>query len=177
MTLLLANNARIIYGTTLWTWRMRDGQAEHISANSVLFDVVPLPRPATPQQAESQDGTIRLRGYTMPRRKARPGETLTLNLIWQSLRRLDGDLQARVTLRDAGGRILAQQALPIGAQDHGTATWQEGELAEQSFALALPAAAPGAAALTVELIAPDGQVRPYAGQAGPLKLLDVEITR
>jgi hypothetical protein len=177
-SLLLANNAQIIYGTTLWTWRMRGGVAGDIVVDPVLFDVVPLPQPATPLQADSQDGTVRLRGYTMARRRARPGETIEISLVWQSLRKIGGDLRARVALRDTGGRPLAEQTLPLGKPDHGTSTWQEGEIADQPFALALPGDAPsGAAALTVELLGPDGRPLPFAGSTGPLKVVDVEIVR
>jgi hypothetical protein len=178
MALLLANNAKIIYATTLWTWRIRDGRLEKIAPDPVLFDIIPLPRPATPFQHDSQDRTIRLRGYTMPRRKLRPGDPLAFSLIWQSTRKVAGDLRARIALADGQGRLLAEQTLPLGAPDHGTGTWQEGEIAEQPIGLALPVDAPlGPATLTVELIGPDGQPRPFVENAGPLKLAEVEVVR
>jgi hypothetical protein len=176
-TLLLANNAQIVYGTTLWAWRINSGQPAAVATDQVGFDVVPLPQPATQQVTDSHDGTIRLRGYTLPRRPVRPGETITISLVWQSLRKIGGDLSARVALHDRQGRILAARALPIGAPEHGTSRWQEGEIAAQSFALAVPGdVSGGVATLTVELLGPDGQTLPLGG-AQPLRVAEITIER
>jgi hypothetical protein len=178
ITLLLANNAKVVYATTLWTWSMRAGQVLNAAADPVMFDVVPLPRPVTARQIDSQDGLIRLRGYTLPRDHLRPGETLAFSLVWQSLGKLDADVRARVALRATSGQIVAEQTLALGARAHGTSSWQEGELAEQDFALALPSdAASGAVALGVELLGPDGQARPFAsGEVSP-HIIDITIRR
>jgi|GEM_PF-3186987 len=177
-TLLLANNGQIVYGAKLWTWRMRDGRPDQVTTDPVVFDVVPLPRPATPHVVASQDGTIRLRGYTLPRGSVRGGETIELSLVWQSLRKLDGDLRAHVILRAADGRALAEQTLPLGSPDHGTSTWQEGEVADQPFALALPKDAPGGtAALAVELLRADGRPVPFRDAGELLKVVEIEIVR
>ena len=176
-TLLLANNAQIVYGTTLRAWRINSGQPAAVTTDQVGFDVVPLPQPATQQVTDSHDRTIRLRGYTLPRRPVRPGETITISLVWQSLRKIGGDLSARVALHDRQGRTLATRALPIGAPEHGTSRWQEGEIAAQSFALAVPGdVSGGVATLTVELLGPDGQTLPLA-DAQPLRVAEVTIER
>jgi hypothetical protein len=176
ITLLLANNAKVAYATTLWAWSVRAGRMDDIAADSVMFDVVPLPRPATMRQIDSRDGTIQLRGYTLLRDRLRPGETLAGSLIWQSMRKLAADMRARIVLRAESGQILAEQTLPIGARDHGTSTWQEGEIAEQAFALALRGvAAQGAGALSVELIGPDGRAQPFASGEESLRVVDVTI--
>jgi len=178
IALLLANNARIVYGTTLWDWRVRNGVARDVETDTVNFDVVPLPRPATPLEARSGDGLLRLRGYTMPRRQLRPGEKLSLSLVWQGLGKIPGDLSARVALRDAGDRPLAEQRLPLGARDHGTSRWQEGEVAEQEFAIVVPQeAGAGDASVSVELVEPDGKALPFEGGEPLLKVVDVEIVR
>lgn len=176
ITLLLANNAKVVYATTLWTWSVRAGQVLNAAADPVMFDVVPLPRPATARQIDSRDGLIRLRGYTLLRDHLRPGETLPISLVWQSLGKLEADLRARVALRAASGQILAEQTLALGARDHGTSSWQEGELAEQSFALALPSdVATATATLSVELLAPDGRARPFASGEDTLRLADIHM--
>ncbi|HEU5099206.1 MAG TPA: hypothetical protein VFU22_09310, partial [Roseiflexaceae bacterium] len=178
LTLLLANNAKVVYATTLWTWRQHAGRVIDGAADPVTFDVVPLPRPATTRQLDSQDGRIRLRGYTLPRDHLRPGESAPLTLIWQSMGKLAPDLHARVMLRAQSGQILAEQTLPIGAPDHGTSTWQEGELADQAFTLALPTdIAPGVGTISVELIGPDGKARPFTNEEASPRLADVAMIR
>jgi hypothetical protein len=177
-SLLLANNAEIVYGAKLWAWELRDGQVEQLVADAVTFEVVPLPRPASLLDAAIENGALRLRGFTLPRRSARPGETITPYLVWQSLRKIDGDLQARVTLRTADGRVLAEQTAALGKPDHGTSRWQEGELANQPFDLALPPDSPlGRATLQVEIIGPDGQVQPFASAGAALPIVEIEIVR
>ncbi|HNP74692.1 MAG TPA: hypothetical protein PKK15_26460, partial [Kouleothrix sp.] len=177
-SLLLANDAKVVYGTTLASWQRAGGAVQKPVAESVIFDVVPLPRPASARVAQSADGTIRLEGYTLPGARARPGAVLELTLVWQSLKKIDGDLQARVLLRDASGRALAEQTQPLGAREHGTHAWQEGELAEQRVVLALPndvAAQP--ASLSVELIGPDGRPLPFRDGAGPLPIAELALVR
>jgi hypothetical protein len=175
-TLLLANDARVVYGTTLWTWNIRDGKAQNIFADPVPFDVVPLPRPASPLDARSADDTMRLRGYTMPQQTARSSARVELSLVWQSLRKIEGDLHARVTLRGASGRVLAERVQPIGAPDHGTHTWQEGEIAEQPFELVVPDdTLAERATIVVELIGTDGLAVAFADGAKAIELTELAI--
>jgi hypothetical protein len=175
-TLLLANDAQIVYGATLWTWNVRDGVAQNIYADPLPFDVVALPRPATALEARSADGALRLRGYTMPQHTARAGDRIALSLVWQSLIKIDADLRARVVVRDASGQPIAEQTSPIGAPEHGTSTWQEGEASEQSFELMLPREiAAGSAGLEVTLLGPDGQELPFDSGGATVALAGVEL--
>jgi hypothetical protein len=174
LTLLLANDARIVFGTPLWEWEVRGGAVRGALADPVAFEVLPLPRPATPVGAIAEDGALRLAGYTLPGGVARPGEPLTLHLVWQALRRSGSDLRARLELRDAGGRVLVAASGPLGPPEHGTSTWLEGELSEQELVLDVPADARGAAALFVELRAPDGRPMPLGGSAS-YKLAEVRV--
>jgi hypothetical protein len=94
----------------------------------------------------------------MPQQTARAGERITVSLVWQALRKIDRELEARLTLRGADGSMLVQQILPIGAPEHGTSTWQEGEVAEQPFTLVVPQEATlGAATVEVALAGRDGR--------------------
>jgi len=153
LTLLLANNAEVAYATRLWSWRIENGRAVDAAGDVVVADLVSLPRAAVELGLETHDGSLRLRGYTLAGKTLRPGATLDIDLVWQSLRQLGADLQARAVLEDGSGRQLAEQTLRLGAPEHGTSTWLEGELAEQSFQLAVPDdAAPGPATLRLELL-------------------------
>lgn len=176
--LLLANDARVIYGTTLWRWRIAEGRVTELSADAVSFDVIPLPRPASELNITAGDGLMRLRGFTLAGRNLAPGSSAPLHLVWQSLRKTGGDLQARVSLRDGAGRTLAERSGAIGVPDRGTGAWLEGEVSDQALDLDLPRGlAPGAAALFVELLGPDGAALPFDGGETALKLADVEIGR
>ena len=178
VTLLFASNARIVYRTALWTWHVQHGQPSEIASDSVTFDVVPLPRPVSRLEARSIDAGLRLRGYTLLRRSIRPGERLAPSVVWQSLRKLAGDLRARLVLRAASGQVLAEQTLPLGAAEHGTSTWQEGEIAEQPFELAVPQDAPaGRATLGLALLGPTGEAIALEGGAQAIDLVDLEIVR
>ncbi len=175
-TLLLANNAEIVYATDLWRWQIRGGAAVEPVADSVRFDVIALPHANTPLDVTSSDGAIRLRGYTLPDRRWQPGERLTLDLVWQSLSRIESDLTARVTLHD-GERVVMEATAPIGAAKHGTSAWQEGEVARQTFDLALPASIAGAE-LTIDVTLLDAAGRGVALGAGEsLRLATLRVDR
>lgn len=177
-TLLLANDAQIVYGATLWTWRWHAGRVAQIASDSVVFDVVPLPKPATVYQVDSRDGSLRLRGYTLPQRDVRAGETIALDLIWQSLQKVRGDLRARVSLQDVAGHRWVEQVVPLGHTEHGTSRWQEGEVSDQVFALRLPDdVPPGVLTLTVDVVGQEDRPLPMVGSNGPLSLGTITIVR
>jgi hypothetical protein len=74
--------------------------------------------------------------------------------------------------------MLAEQILPLGAPEHGTSTWQEGEIAEQPVGLPIPEdAVAGIATVGVELLGPDGQALKFEGARSEIRLADVEIAR
>lgn len=176
MSLLLANNGTIVYATQLWSWQLAGGAATDIASNSVAFDLVSLPQPVTAREIAAADGSIRLRGFTLADRSARAGGAISPSVVWQSLRRIDGDLRARATIRASDGTALAEQTLPIGADGHGTATWLPGEIAEQTFTLPLPPdAAPGPATLAIEVLGANDQPIALAEQPGAIDLAPITI--
>ncbi|MEM8531292.1 MAG: hypothetical protein AAGF95_10645, partial [Chloroflexota bacterium] len=153
VALLFANNTQIVYGATIWSWEVRDGVIAERATDAVLFDVIPLPRVATPLNIDMADGDLRLRGYTLPQHTVARGDTIRLHLVWQGLRHMDRDYQARVLVQDAEGQMLVEQTVSLGHPEHGTSRWQEGELADHAFTLAIPnTALPGEATITVELM-------------------------
>lgn len=176
MTLLFANNAQIVYGTQLWTWRVAAGSASDIVPNSVPFELISLPQPATIKEAVAQTGTLRLRGYTFARKQVRAGETLRPSVVWQSLGKLEENVQARAVLQAEDGQVLAEQTLPLGAPEHGTSTWQEGEIAEQTFDLTVPSAtSPGLIRLVIELVDQQNRRIPWTTGDAPVPLTDITV--
>jgi len=176
LTLLLANNAKIVYGTTLWTWQLYNNAPTNIAADGVAFAPIALPKPVTTLVADTTDGTLRLRGYTLPGREVSPGDEVSVSVVWQSLRQLDHDFAARVTIATVDGHVVAQQTAVLGAPEHGTSTWQEGEMAEQAFKLVLPQALPTTPlTVTVELLDAAGEPLPLGSPPLPLELTTLEV--
>jgi hypothetical protein len=83
-------------------------------------------------------------GYQIEPRRLRPGETLTLTLLWQALDEMDIDYTVFTHVRDLedpSNRIYGQDdALAPG----GTTTWQEGQIVEARYELELAADTPAA---------------------------------
>jgi hypothetical protein len=178
LSLLLANDARVVYSTKIAAWQLANGAVSKPATEGIEFEMVPLPTPATVRDAPLASGALRLRGYTLPRTQLRPGERFGLALVWQSLQKIEGDMSAHVRLADAQGRVLAEQTLALGASEHGTHTWQEGEISEHNFAFTLPAGAPaGPAALTVELRDQRGQPLSFSDGTTPLPIADLTVVR
>lgn len=154
VALLFANNTRIVYGATIWSWEVQDGVIAERATDAVLFDVIPLPRVATPLKIDMANGNLRLRGYTLPQQTVARGDTIRLHLVWQGLRHMDKDYHARVLVQDAEGQMLVEQTVLLGHPEYSTSRWQEGELADHPFTLSIPnTASPGEAIITVELLA------------------------
>ena len=178
LSLLLANDARVVYSTKIAAWDLAKGAVSEPATEGIEFEIVPLPTPATVRDAPLANGALRLRGYTLPRTQLRPGERFELALVWQSLKKIEGDLSAHVLLADAQGRMLAEETLALGAPEHGTHTWQEGEISEHSFVFTLPAGAPaGPASLTVELRDKRGQSLPFRDGGTSLHIADLTVVR
>ncbi len=171
MSLLLANDTQIIYATTLWTWQVSGGIAGGVSSDSTAMAALPLPSAAQPIGRAASDGTLLLRGLTLPDTTARPNGTLRPVLLWQSLAPTPTDLQAQVRVV-AGGQVLAEFTAPLGKPEYGTSRWQTGELSEQHITLTLPETLPAAPiTLDVTLLTASGDVLPFTGTIGPLPLI------
>lgn len=178
LSLLLANNAEIVAATTLWKWQIRAGQVTEVVPDSIAFEIVPLPRAITSLDVRNAEGTLRLRGLTLAQPVVRPGAVIRPQVVWQALQRMGVDYQARLRLVTTDGQDVAQAVGRLGATDHGTARWIEGELAAQTFELTVPPdTAAGEVRLVVELLAPDGQPVAWAEQANAGQIATLRIVR
>ena len=89
-------------------------------------------------------GKIALLGFDLSQERIAPGETLTLNLYWRSLGKVDADLQAFVHVADASGKPLAQKDAPAGAGVATTSKWAVGEVVRETRVIAVePTVPPG----------------------------------
>jgi 4-amino-4-deoxy-L-arabinose transferase-like glycosyltransferase len=80
---------------------------------------------------------MELVGYDLDRRVVRPGETVTLTLHWQGLRRMDADYTVSAQLVDTGQRKAAQHdGWPLDGAAPTTA-WEPGEALADTIALAV----------------------------------------
>ncbi|HEY8476868.1 MAG TPA: glycosyltransferase family 39 protein [Chloroflexota bacterium] len=87
-------------------------------------------------------GRLRLVGYSLTRRAARPGDVVEVEIAWQALEQVDRSLKVFVHLLDAEGRLRAQHdKYPLdGARP--TTGWLSGEVVVDRYRLAIPAQAP-----------------------------------
>jgi hypothetical protein len=84
---------------------------------------------------------IRLLGYEHPTR-ASVGETIVVELIWQSLDEIETDYALRLALRDQTGETAYEQTFPISG--YPTSRWRVGELIDARYDLRLPPEIEGA---------------------------------
>ncbi|HSJ56602.1 MAG TPA: hypothetical protein VLC95_05455, partial [Anaerolineae bacterium] len=89
--------------------------------------------------AEEVDGRILLAGYDRTPRTPRPGETLSVSLVWQANAEIDTPYQSYVHLVDASGRPLVQSDHRPGDIFYPTTQWRPGERLRDDHALAVPA--------------------------------------
>ena len=71
-----------------------------------------------------------------------PGQTVTLNAVWQATEPIDFDYNIFVHVVDDAGNLVAQlDTQPVGG-DRPMTTWQPGEIIHDSYQLAIPPDAP-----------------------------------
>ncbi len=128
----------------------RLGVGEHFHDIALLcFDISPGPLladQATPQSPldATLGGQVRLLGYDLPVRKARPGETLYLYLFWEALRAMEDDYKVFTQVLDEEGHIIAQHDKIAGAEGYPTSRWPPGAIVRERFMLTIhPNARPG----------------------------------
>ena len=96
-----------------------------------------------PYQATGQLGPIRLIGYELAEKVARPGQTLPFHLYWQAAAPTEADYQVFNHLLDAEGNLVAQidgPPLPDPLLRRGTSGWDDSEeiLYSREYVLTLP---------------------------------------
>ncbi|MEW5957923.1 MAG: DUF2723 domain-containing protein [Chloroflexota bacterium] len=114
-------------------------------------------------QLESGAGeTIRLLGYDLTPRLARPGEQIAVNLYWQPVRPLTVDYTSYVHLIDSTGAGITQHDHRPGGEYYPSHLWQVGERLRDQHPLLLPAGmSPGEYRLRVGLYyqLPSGEIK------------------
>lgn len=141
----------------------------------VLFDLVAL----RPVEMPSTDVTysvdarlgdaITLVGYDLSVDEVRPGESLTVTLVWRAGAVPAGDYTAFVHLVDEGGNLVAQDDHPPLMGEYRTSFWARGDVVRDTYNLALDASQPSCACtLLVGLYDPGARVRvpAYDGLGG-----------
>jgi hypothetical protein len=115
------------------------------NGRSGLTPVEGLAADRPPQRAVDvdMDDTIRLVGYDVTPVKIRPGETLLVDLYWQPLREIPGDLTSFVHLRLPGTeQQIAQSDHLMGGVYYPTSKWEAGETLVDRHRVVLPPDAP-----------------------------------
>jgi len=106
-------------------------------------------------------GKVRLLGYDLQR----TDKELVLTLHWQALSAIDKDLKVFVHLFDpASEKIVAQQDVLAGGDDHPTTRWVPREVVNGSVTLPLGGVPPGAYRLVVGLYQPEARLAIVAPQ-------------
>ncbi len=119
-----------------------------------------LPQGQYPNQLWANlDNQAALVGYSLDRRVARPGETLSVMLYWQPLREMEVNYTVAVQVLTLPDRAVGKGgSWPAGGAAP-TVHWRPGEVVEDLQTVTIDADAPsGIYDLTVALVGPDGLV-------------------
>ena len=116
-------------------------------------------------------GFARLAGFTLSASQARPGDTLSVTLVWQSLTDTSDADRVFVHLRDAVGQPIAQSDAAPAAWQRPTTGWLPGEYITDLHSLTVP---PGTPSQTYALVA--GLYNPATGvRVGEVNLASVTV--
>ncbi len=85
---------------------------------------------------------IALIGYSLDRRRLRPGDTLQLDLWWEGLARMAEDYKVFVHLMLPPDAVWAQQDRQPQDGAARTSTWEPGEAVQDQYTLSIPPDAP-----------------------------------
>jgi len=104
------------------------------------------PAPLTPAQLSAIPhpldvtfgGRMRLLGYDLARREARPGETLEVILYWQAVAPMQRDWSTFVHLLDENDLVVAQRDMYPGQGLLPTSQWQVGEAIANRYVMRIP---------------------------------------
>jgi hypothetical protein len=91
-----------------------------------------------PYRLEVQfEDEIRLEGYSLEDAGLAPGESLDLTLYWKALKVMDEDYTVFVHLLDENGKLVAQQDNQPRGGLYSTSIWDEREMVEDNYRIAL----------------------------------------
>jgi hypothetical protein len=116
-------------------------------------------------------GFARLTGYTLSSLVVKPGDKMTLQLVWQAVGETDRAYRVFVHLRDADGRPIAQSDAVPAQWTRPTTGWAVGEYVSDSHTLIVPT---GTASGDYALVA--GLYDPTTGERlGEVRLATVKV--
>jgi hypothetical protein len=126
-----------------------------------------------PQRFELGDG-LALLGWDLDRTRAQPGDKLLLTLFWSVEGQPQGDDTVGILVTDAAGQVRGAGTFQPTNPWHPTSIWLPGQAWRGQITFRLPVETePGAARLSVQLIAPDGSA---AGPPAALTTVEVAST-
>ena len=178
------------YGVTALVYDLASGQvlwcqpADDPSASECAVGAIEVARPAVPPSIDvlpihttlglDVGEGLKLLGTGPIVERARPGDTLTLALFWQSLRPVDRDVQLLLRVLGANGALIAEGRYDLARLDHPTHEWVKGEVVLGYYDWTVdPAASSGKAQITLQLLDADtGQ--PLPGHDVDLATLQIE---
>jgi len=157
------------------------GTAQRIDPATAFAELAAAALPPTAQRLEhTYDNTVRLLAYRLSAETVRPGDTLTLTLYWQAVRRIDRDAQVSVQLFAGDRQLVNLNGVPQNGQ-RPPVTWRPGEVITDAWRIALPADTPAPALVRIDvgLFQPDTvipwPVRNLAGQDIPAEIGRVRV--
>jgi hypothetical protein len=123
-------------------------------------------------------GAIRLVGFNLEGREVRPGDTVTVELVWQCARPVEESYTVFVHLYNPNGTIRAQQDNPPVGGTYPTHLWVEGEVVVDRYTLTVGQdTPPGEYTLGVGLYLQEGGVRLPVGEADWARLGTVWVAQ
>jgi hypothetical protein len=125
------------------------------SDSATLGEISLTPRPSTDNIPNPVDydfgGQLTLAGYEIDHRRVRPGDAVTLTLLWRALQPVSQDYTLSVQVFDKGGEKRGQIDQPLTYRDQTTSHWRVGDIARNRWTVQLsPETQPGAA--TIQLV-------------------------
>lgn len=125
-------------GTSI-PWRVSDGTTVDFLRVSgpTLVDPAYVPPPPAVETNVVYGGALRLVGYTVSSAAAKPGDSVSVSLVWDSVGLVPDDWTMALGLIDPQGHVIAQADGPL--MGYPTSVWQRGAATETTRTLTLPA--------------------------------------
>ena len=112
---------------------LKKGYKTNVKLYEVLEDFTPLN--STRFYVENN---ITMWGYNVANKKARPGETIDLSFIWESLRETQKEYVAVFKVVDKEGTVLHEYVHPICYQIYPTCEWKKGDVLKENLWILVP---------------------------------------
>jgi len=94
--------------------------------------------------------------FQMAQDPLRPGDTLSLDILWQANAGITRDFRARFELVDAQGTVRQEALSPVGGTGYPTSQWRSEEVIRGQYRLGIPLDAPsGQATVWLSLLSPE----------------------